>query len=209
MRRTENSAAPSPTPGAASLTFDGRRATEAAAATLASVDDRPRWSYTPERMKAPFSLQQPKDPRRSIWKVNEDPAKLDRMYEKLLGRDLVRTLPDELKWLAVTHKSFDNGRRGFNTRLAFYGRMMVALETTRSIMGSPAAGSNQEALDPYGREPFSHPALDNVDKLNALQPHHFANPDKISQLAKEVGLPGVVRWKPRMQANLRLLAGKS
>lgn len=88
---------------------------------VTSDSERPRWSYTPERMKAPFSLQQPKDPRRSIWKVNEDPAKLDRMYEKFLGRDLTRTLPDELKWLAVTHKSFDNGRRGFNTRLAFFG----------------------------------------------------------------------------------------
>lgn len=30
-------------------------------------------------------------------------------------------LSDEVKWLAVTHKSFDQGRRGFNDRLAFLG----------------------------------------------------------------------------------------
>lgn len=30
-------------------------------------------------------------------------------------------LTDEVKWLAVTHKSFDHGRRGFNDRLAFLG----------------------------------------------------------------------------------------
>jgi large subunit ribosomal protein L15 len=30
-------------------------------------------------------------------------------------------LKEETKWLAVTHKTFDQGKRGFNERLAFYG----------------------------------------------------------------------------------------
>jgi large subunit ribosomal protein L15 len=30
-------------------------------------------------------------------------------------------LDEEAKWLAVTHKSFDHGRRGFNDRLAYLG----------------------------------------------------------------------------------------
>lgn len=63
-------------------------------------------------------------------------------------------------------------------------------------MGSPIEGT--QAADPYGRQPFENAALDNVDKLNALQPHHYASPDKMSLLAKEVGLLGVVRWKPRL-----------
>lgn len=151
-------------------------------------------------MKAPFSIQQPKDPRRSVWVVNEDPNRLDRMYQKLVGPHIARSLPDELKWLAVTHKSFDNGRRGFNTRLAFFGRMILALETTRSIMGNPAAATPEN--DPYGREPFVHPALESVDKLNTVQPHQYATPAKLTVLAREVGLPGVVRWKPRMPDNL-------
>ncbi|CAK7203883.1 hypothetical protein SEUCBS139899_006633 [Sporothrix eucalyptigena] len=162
-------------------------------------EERPRWSYTPVQMKAPFSIQQPKDPRRSIWRVNTDPAKLDRMYEKLLGKELARALPDELKWLAVTHKSFDNGRRGFNTRLAFFGRQILALETTKTIMAGPAV---ELEADPFGRTPFSHPALDNVDKLSVVQPHMYASPERLSALAREVGLPAVVRWKPRMPDNL-------
>ena len=34
-------------------------------------------------------------------------------------------LTEEVKWLAVTHKSFDHGKRGYNDRLAFLG--MIAL----------------------------------------------------------------------------------
>ena len=43
------------------------------------------------------------------------------MYIRLLGRDGHKLLSEETKWLAVTHKSFDHGRRGFNDRLAFLG----------------------------------------------------------------------------------------
>jgi large subunit ribosomal protein L15 len=87
---------------------------------------RPRWSYTPEKMKGPgFSINIVKDPRRKIWAVNEDPKKLDAMYNRLLGPNGDRVLPDEIKWLAVTHKSFDQGRRGFNTRLAYFGSSLV------------------------------------------------------------------------------------
>lgn len=91
---------------------------EAPATTEARL---PRWMRTPEKMKAPFSPHITKDPSRSIWKVNEDPKKLDEALNRFLGRDGERLLPDELKWLAVTHKSFDQGRRGFNDRLAFLG----------------------------------------------------------------------------------------
>lgn len=84
--------------------------------------ERPRWSYTPERMKGPgFSLNIVKDPRRTIWRNNDDPAKVDAMYNRLLGTNGEKMLPDEIKWLAITHKSFDQGRRGFNTRLAYFG----------------------------------------------------------------------------------------
>ena len=52
--------------------------------------------------------------------TNEDPQKLDQMYARFFGStDL--TLSEETKWLAVTHKSFDWGRRGYNDRLAYFG----------------------------------------------------------------------------------------
>ena len=82
--------------------------------------ERPRWSYTPEQMKAPFHPRT-KDPRKA-WKTNEDPNALDAMYNKFLGRGGDKLLTEEIKWLAVTHKSFDQGRRGFNDRLAFFGK---------------------------------------------------------------------------------------
>lgn len=53
--------------------------------------------------------------------VNEDPAILDQFYTKVLGNGGDKLLTEEVKWLAVTHKSFDHGRRGYNDRLAFFG----------------------------------------------------------------------------------------
>lgn len=81
--------------------------------------ERPRWSYTPEKMKAPYSYRI-KDPEQK-WECNSDPALLDQFYIKFLGRGGDHMLTEEVKWLAITHKSFDQGRRGFNDRLAFLG----------------------------------------------------------------------------------------
>lgn len=71
-------------------------------------------------MKAPVRHRPGKDPR-FFWKVNEDPHQLDRMYNRFLGSGGDKMLTEEVKWLAVTHKSFDQGRRGYNDRLAFMG----------------------------------------------------------------------------------------
>ena len=38
-------------------------------------------------------------------------------------------LTEEVKWLAVTHKSFDHGKRGYNDRLAFLGKILLQLKT--------------------------------------------------------------------------------
>lgn len=88
---------------------------------------RPRWAHTPAALKRryDFPLREPKNPENAIWEVNEDPAKLEDFYAEFLGRQGARMLPEELRWLAVTHKSFDFGRRGFNTRLAFFGMFHV------------------------------------------------------------------------------------
>lgn len=74
-------------------------------------------------MKAPFSPNI-KDPTKK-WEVNEDPAKVDAMYRKMFGPGGENVLSDEIRWLAITHKSFDQGRRGFNDRLAFYGASLL------------------------------------------------------------------------------------
>lgn len=69
-------------------------------------------------MTAPYRSKPPVD---NDFPVNEDPEKLDRVYERILGRDGHKILTEEVKWLAVTHKSFDHGRRGYNERLSFLG----------------------------------------------------------------------------------------
>lgn len=113
-------------------TFTTSTSRSSQAAAAAAAEEAPRWSYTPERMKAPFSPHITKDPARSRWTVNEDPKKLDDALNTFLGRDGERMLPEELKWLAVTHKSYDQGRRGFNDRLAFLGTPK-RLTTTRRL----------------------------------------------------------------------------
>lgn len=57
--------------------------------------------------------------------MNQDPSKLDAMYASFLGKNGPKMLSDETKWLAVTHKSFDHGRRGFNDRLSFLGTFIM------------------------------------------------------------------------------------
>ncbi|KAB5545480.1 ribonuclease-III-like-domain-containing protein [Coniochaeta sp. 2T2.1] len=164
--------------------------------------ERPRWSYTPERLKGPgFSINVVKDPRRKVWKVNEDPKRLDAMYNRLLGREGEKMLPEEIKWLAVTHKSFDYGRRGFNTKLAYFGRQILALEAAKSILTSKVAEQTNE-VDEFDREPFQHPVLSDVDKLSYRQPRDIISIEKLARLGLDVGMGEVMRWKPRMPENL-------
>jgi len=83
------------------------------------ADSPPRWKMTPPRMTAPFRSKP--YVLNNEFPVNEDPAKLDQVYMKVLGNGGDKLLTEEVKWLAVTHKSFDHGRRGYNDRLAFFG----------------------------------------------------------------------------------------
>jgi large subunit ribosomal protein L15 len=86
--------------------------------------------------------------------------------------------------------------------------LIVSLETTRHIAVSPAPARDAPIKDPFGREPFQHSALANIDKLNSRQPIDVVSKEKLAKLAIDVGLPEVVRWKPRMVCdiarNLRL-----
>jgi large subunit ribosomal protein L15 len=94
--------------------------------------EQPRWSQTPAAMKAPVQLDFAKNEYNKVWTVNNDPKKLDEVYDRLLGSGGSRMLPDEVKWLAVTHKSFDQGRRGFNDRLALMGMSWSFIDDVRT-----------------------------------------------------------------------------
>jgi large subunit ribosomal protein L15 len=152
-------------------------------------------------MKAPIQLDFAKDPQNKVWTVNNDPKKLDEVYERLLGQGGSKLLPEEVKWLAVTHKSFDQGRRGFNDRLALLGRMTLIMETTKTIVAKDPMSPPRK--DQYKREPFLHPNLQSVDNLATQGAKDIAGKTNLSALAADVGLIDVVRWKPRKVQKLK------
>lgn len=70
-------------------------------------------------MKAPVRLRG--NPDTPEYPVNSDPNILNQFYIRMLGPGGDKMLTEEVKWQTVTHKSFDQGRRGFNERLSYLG----------------------------------------------------------------------------------------
>ena len=117
-------------------------------------------------MTAPVSLKQ-NDPR-NRFNVNERPQRLDKAYRDVFGDGGDQLLTEDVKWLAVTHKSFDQGRRGYNDRLAYLGKRIVDLQTSLAILAQPVEGAGVQEVpvaDKHGREIFRHPATDILPKL--------------------------------------------
>ncbi|EXJ60721.1 hypothetical protein A1O7_04874 [Cladophialophora yegresii CBS 114405] len=160
-------------------------------------DNSPRWSQTPPALKAPVRVRPPRIAQ--PLKVNKDQRKLDEFYIKFLGRDGDKMLSEETKWLAVTNKSFDAGRRGFNDRLAFFGKRILELQCSLGLISvaDPSRYQRAEDQDPHGREPFRHPAIESVECLLGSAHHWFTSHKQLANLAEQYGLPEVVRWHPR------------
>lgn len=125
-------------------------------------------------------------------------------------------LSEETKWLAVTNKSFDAGRRGFNDRLAFFGmgsysrggrtanklsagKRVLELQCSLGLISVADTSHYHKAEyeDPHGREPFRHPAIESVECLLGSAHHWFTSHKQLANLAEQYGLPEVVRWHPR------------
>ncbi|KAL9067705.1 MAG: hypothetical protein Q9161_006697 [Pseudevernia consocians] len=135
--------------------------------------------------------------------VNEDPERLDRVYDRVLGEGGRTMLTDEVKWLAVTHKSFDHGRRGFNDRLTYLGRRIVELQTSLTLLHASSVTPSPETQDQYGREPFRHPALDGLAGVSVESKCHILKMARTAQLGEKYGLDTVIRWKPKRMINLK------
>ncbi|KAJ5907076.1 uncharacterized protein N7473_003992 [Penicillium subrubescens] len=163
--------------------------------------EQPRWSYTPPRAKALFSLRL--HSKRPFFHVNSDPALLDQFYIRMLGNGGDRVLSDELKWLAVTHKSFDQGRRGFNDRLAFLGKRIVQLQASLALVQNPEAANVAVKTDSHGRTPFSHPALDGLRSLSPETKSFLTDRSKLAELAQKYEMQNVLRWTPRKPDDLK------
>ena len=105
-----------------------------------------------------------------------------------------------LQWLAVTHKSFDHARRGFNDRLAFLGKRIVDLQTSIALLDAPPTPGLSPASPPS--EVYNHPALQGLENLTSFAKHQVLEKSRLARLARSYGIDTVVRWKPRKSDNL-------
>ena len=85
------------------------------------IEDTPRWKQTPKALQWPFQIRERKN-QKGVWVCNDDPRVLHQMYDRLIGNH--NLLSEETRWLAVTHKSFDQGKRGYNDRLSYIGMFL-------------------------------------------------------------------------------------
>ncbi|KAL8855680.1 MAG: hypothetical protein Q9178_007691 [Gyalolechia marmorata] len=137
-------------------------------------------------------------PEHAEFQVNQDPGKLDRAYIRVLGTDGDKLLTEEVKWLAVTHKSFDHGRRGFNDRLSFLGKRIVELQASLHMIAASTTTPEPALVDALGREPFKHPALEGLAGLTQQRKEAVLDKKRTAQLADKYGMVGVMRWKPKL-----------
>ncbi|KAF1991192.1 hypothetical protein K402DRAFT_389382 [Aulographum hederae CBS 113979] len=170
---------------------------------LPELEEKPRWQQTPPAMVMPVRTR-PR-PYNNEFKVNNDPHQLDTVYTKILGYGGDKMLGDEVKWLAVTHKSFDHGRRGFNDRLAILGKRIVDVQTSIALLAVPQVPSSTKTPTPdeYGRIPYHHPALETLSKLTLESKTEALNKHRLARLADSYGLGRVIRWKPKQAHNLQ------
>lgn len=158
-------------------------------------------------MRAPVRIRP--QAKGGVFKVNEDPRRLDDAYVRMLGPGGDKMLGDEAKWLAVTHKSFEHGSQGFNDRLAYLGRRIVELQTSQALINSPQenqwprASDGKPQPDQYGRRPFLHPALNGLQGLSDEAESKVLSKARLAQIAESYGLDKVTRWVPKRADNLQ------
>ncbi|CAZ86303.1 unnamed protein product [Tuber melanosporum] len=156
--------------------------------------------------RAPFPIRNPRP-----FAVNDDPARLNEMYTTLLGRDM--GLTDEVKWQAVTHKSFDHGHQPFNEKLAIYGKRVCWLHASLHLLNGPPIEDKRvyeppnfvSSLDgtPYRKpEPFLHRDYKSLVSIKDRNIRAILDPGKLATIARLVRLDNVMRWKPKDSDNL-------
>lgn len=93
---------------------------------------------------------------------------------------------DDLSW-----------KQNSGLNLKFLGRLTMVMEATKEIVSKePLDGSILP--DQFDRKPSEDDQLLSVDNLNVMGPRDVIGKDKLYQLANNVGLLDVVRWKPRL-----------
>jgi len=123
------------------------------------------------------------------------------MYARLLGRGGDLLLPQDVKVLAITHKSFDHGWQGSNDRLAFLGKRIVDLEASLALLRMPRPRVHEEEgmdieEDDDGRR-AERDGSESIGNLSQETKAVILDRKRVARLAREAGLAEVMRWKPR------------
>jgi large subunit ribosomal protein L15 len=98
------------------------------------------------------------------------------------------------QWQALTHKSFDHGRRPYNDKLAYLGKRILDLQTSLLLLQQPMAPDDNSINHLYV---FAHPSLSGLNNITPLAKSSTLDKKRLAQLASSYGLHKVVRWKPR------------
>ena len=73
------------------------------------------------------------------------------------------------------------------------------LQTTVALLNSETATQTQSPPSPSDdREPFAHPALDALANLTDASIREVLTRSRLAQLASQMGMREILRWKPRM-----------
>ncbi|KAK2748989.1 hypothetical protein FQN57_007272 [Myotisia sp. PD_48] len=155
----------------------------------------PRWKYTPPAMKAPVRLRGANKPQ---YTYNSDPAMVDKFYVRMLGENGPNLLSEEVKWQVITHKSFDQGRRGFNDRMAFHGKQIILLQASLALIQSTPAHSASISPDSHG----TPSPLQGIEILSRPTRTMLTSRQAFATLARKYGLVDILRWVPRKRDDL-------
>ncbi len=77
------------------------------------------------------------------------------------------------------------------------GKRIVQLQASLALAQGPPGTFGTVAPDPYGREPFSHPALKGLDNLTSNTKKFMTDKSKLAEVARQYELESVLRWSPR------------
>ncbi|KAI4760900.1 RNase III domain protein [Aureobasidium sp. EXF-3400] len=165
----------------------------------------PRWAATPSRMAMPVRARPgPRQRQSAPFVVNEDASLLDTAYNSFLGKNGDTILPEEIKWLAVTHKSFDHARRGFNDKLAFLGKTLCNVQCSLALLEQPSRPEDRFPVERIRNQhkSYAHPAMRGLHHVSDFAKQQTLSKERLASLARQYGLNAVVRWKPRNVDNL-------
>ena len=75
------------------------------------------------------------------------------------------------------------------------GKRILVLQGTTVLLTSQAPPP--ASTDTYNREPFNHPSLEGLAKVQAVDLGDVLSKQRVGQLARSYGIDQVTRWKPR------------